>query len=156
MDKKDKKLLILLQENGRESLKTLGDKIGLSIDSTKKRIEKLKKLGIISKFGVCIDPKAMGYDIVANNKIKLTNVKKEEREHFINYLVNHPNCIELISVSGDYDWTCVLIAENTTSFNDLVYEIREKFTEIISDWNTSFNLKVYKFEEYNLSNMALD
>jgi|SRR3989344_2888775 len=150
MDKKDEKLLVLLQDNGRESLKVLGSKIGLSIDSTKKRIEKMKKLGIISKFGICINPKAMGYDIVANNKIKLTNISKVEKEKFINYLVNHPNCIELISVSGDYDWTCVLIAENTDSFNNLVYEIRERFKDLISDWNTSFNLKIYKFEEYNL------
>ena len=150
MDKKNEKLLTLLQENSRESLKALGSKIGLSIDSTKKRIEKLKNLGIITKFGVSLNPKAMGYDIVANNKIKLTNISKIERERFINYLVNHPSCIELISVSGDYDWTCVLIAKNTDYFNDLVYEIREKFKDIISDWNTSFNLKIYKFEEYDL------
>ncbi len=148
MDKKDKQLLTLLQENGRERLKFLGQKIGLSIDSTKKRIEKLKKGGIISKFGIFIDPKAMGYDVVTDNKIKLSNVTNQDRKNFIAYLSELPQCIELIAISGDYDFTCVLIAESTSSFNELMYQIREKFKHIISDWKSSFNLKVYKFEKY--------
>lgn len=150
MDGKDKQLLRLLQKNGREQLKVLGKKIGLSIDSTKKRIEKLKNKGIIGRFGIFINPKAMGYDVVAVNKIKLSNVTSEERKKFISYLVEHPNCIELIAISGDYDFTCVLISETTTSFNELMYGIRERFKNIISGWESSFNLEIYKFEEYTL------
>jgi Lrp/AsnC family transcriptional regulator, leucine-responsive regulatory protein len=149
MDKKDEKLLTLLQENSRTSLKLLGKKIGLSIDSTKKRIEKLKKLGIICRFGISIDPKALGYDVVADNKIKLSHMTNQDREKFISYLSGHPNCIELIAISGDYDFTCVLIAEDTMTFNELMFDIRERFNEIISEWKSSFNLQVYKFEKYN-------
>ncbi|MBT4539822.1 Lrp/AsnC family transcriptional regulator [Candidatus Woesearchaeota archaeon] len=148
MDEKDKKLMTFLQINGRESLKSLSKKINLSIDSTKKRIEKLKKQGIISHFGIFIDPKSLGYDIVADNKIKLSNVTNEDRKKFIAYLTELPECIELIAISGDYDFTCVLIAENTHQFNNQMYSIREKFKTIISDWKSSFNLEVYKFEEY--------
>ncbi len=149
MDKKDERLLTLLQENSRTSLKVLGSKIGLSIDSTKKRIEKLKKLGVIAKFGIFIDPKYLGYEVVVDNKIKLSHVTSQSRERFIEYLTNHPSCIELIAISGDYDFTCVLISENTHSFNELMYDIREHFKDIISDWKSSFNLKVYKFEKYD-------
>ncbi len=154
MDKKDEKLLTLLQENSRASLKILGKKIGLSIDSTKKRIEKLKKSGVISGFKILIDPKCLGYEIVAVNKIKLSHVTKKDREMFISYLINLPRCIELIATSGEYDFTCVLIAENTDSFNELMYSIRERFKEIISDWKSSFNLKVYKFEKYNFGKFS--
>ncbi len=150
MDKKNKKLLTLLQENGREQLKILSKKIGLSIDATKKRIEKLKKAGIIDRFGIFIDPKALGYDLVVDNKIKLTNVTQEEKTKFIAHLTEHPNCIELIATSGDCDFTCVLIAEDTKSLNEIIYSIRERFKNIISDWKSTFNLEVYKFERYTL------
>lgn len=150
MDEKDLKLLKLLQENSRSSLKVLGKKIGLSIDSTKKRIDKLKKNEIISNFKIQVNPKRLGFDIVSDNKIKLKNITKKEKEKFISYLIKLPNCIELIAISGEFDFTCVLIAKNTESYYELIYEIREHFKEIIADWRSSFNLKIYKFEEYNL------
>lgn len=151
MDNKDQKLLELLQENSREQLKVLGNEIGLSIDSTKKRIEKLKEKGIIARFGIFIDPKALGYDLVVDNKIKLHNVTLEDRKKFIAYLCSLSNCIELIATSGEHDFTCVLIAENSKKLNELIFSIRERFKHLISDWKSSFNLEVYKFEKYLFS-----
>lgn len=151
MDKKDKKLLMLLQENSRESLTNLAKKVDLSIDSTHKRLKKLIKTGIVDRFGTFINPKVIGYDLVVDVKIKLHNVTEQEVKDIIGYLTKHPNCIELISVSGDFDLTCVLIAKNSKELNDLSYNIRQKFKNIIADWKTSFNLEVFKFEWYDFN-----
>ncbi|MFH1839995.1 MAG: Lrp/AsnC family transcriptional regulator [Nanoarchaeota archaeon] len=151
MDKKDKKLLMLLQENSRESLTNLAKKVDLSIDSTHKRLRKLTKSGIVDRFGIFINPKIIGYDLVVDVKIKLHNVTEEEVKSIISYLTKHPNCIELISVSGDFDLTCVLIAKNSKELNDLSFAIRQKFKNIIADWKTSFNLEVFKFEWYDFN-----
>ncbi|MDP3916936.1 MAG: Lrp/AsnC family transcriptional regulator [Nanoarchaeota archaeon] len=153
MDKKDKKLLMLLQESGRESLTKLSKKINLSIDSTHKRLKKLINSGIINRFGIFIDPKALNYDLVVDVKIKLHNVTDQELRSIINHLVAHPHCIELISISGDFDLTCVLIAKNSKHLNQISYEIRQKFKGIIADWKTSFNLEVYKFEWYDVERL---
>jgi DNA-binding Lrp family transcriptional regulator len=150
LDNKDKLLIQLLQINSREQLKTLSKKIGLSIDSTKKRIEKLKKNGILARFGVFIDPKALGYDLVANVSIKLNNVGEEDLSKFMNYLKKHPNVTTLITTLGKYDITCVIIAKNTESLEILFREIRHKFKDVIKDWESVINLKVYKFEWYDL------
>jgi len=149
LDSKDKQLLGLLQKNSREQLKILARQIGLSIDSTKKRIEKLKKAGIIAKLGAFIDPKAVGYDLVANVQIKLQNISEEELAKFISYLKAHRNVTTLITTLGDFDITCVLIAKNTEEMDSLFREIRHKFKNIIADWKSVINLKVHKFEEYS-------
>ncbi len=149
IDTKDKALLGLLQKNSREQLKILAKQIGLSIDSTKKRIEKLKKNGVIAKFGAFIDPKAVGYDLVANVQIKLQNLSEEELIKFIAYLKAHKNVTTLITTLGDFDITCVLIAKNTDEMDSLFREIRHKFKNIIADWKSVINLKVHKFEEYS-------
>jgi len=154
MDDKDRQLLMLLQKNGRESLTIIAKKINLSIDSTHKRIKKLLELGVIDRFGVFINPKNIGYDIVVDVKIKLHNVTELEVKEIISHLKKHPNCIELISVSGDFDLTCVLIAKNTKELNDVSFKIRQKFKEIIADWNASFNLEVHKFEWYDLTGLV--
>ena len=92
MDEKDRKLLNLLQEDGRSSLKDLAKKINLSIDATKKRILKLKQQGVFTQFGIFVDPKQIGYDLVVDNKIKLTNITQEKRTKFISYLVEFHLC----------------------------------------------------------------
>jgi Lrp/AsnC family leucine-responsive transcriptional regulator len=148
MDAKDKRLLNLLQLNARQSLKELSQQIHLSIDATKKRMDKMVKAGIIARYGIFINPKAMGYELVVDNKIRLAHITNESKNKLIAYLKEHPNCIELISISGDYDLTCVLIAKNTSDLNHLIYEIREKFKDIIAEWKSSFNLEVHKFEQY--------
>ena len=113
LDNKDKKLLEILQKNSRESLTILAKEINLSIDSTHKRLKKLQESGIIVKYSVFIDPKKLGYDLVANIQIKLQNINEEELNKFIAYLRANKNAIELITTLGDYDLTCVLIAKNT-------------------------------------------
>jgi Lrp/AsnC family transcriptional regulator, leucine-responsive regulatory protein len=148
MDDRDKQLLTALQENSREQLKILSKKINLSIDATKKRIEKLKGKGIIGKFGIFIDPKALGYDLVANVQIKLHNISEEELNKFTSFLKQHKHVIELITTLGDYDITCVLIAKNTEELEITSRTIRQRFKNIIADWKSVINLKVYKFEEY--------
>lgn len=148
IDDKDKLLLELLQKNGRESLTVLARKLGLSIDSTHKRIKKLKENGIII-FGIFIDPKKIEYGLVVNVRIKLHNISEEELEKFVSFLKAHKNVIELITTLGDYDVTCVIIAANTEEFETISRHIRQKFRGLIADWNSVINLKVHKFEEYS-------
>lgn len=150
LDNKDRLLLEILQKNSRESLTNIAKAIKLSIDSTHKRIKKLYEKEIIVKFGIFIDPKALGYDLVANIQIKLHNISEEELNKFISFLKAHKNVIELITTLGEYDITCVLIAKNTEELEIISREIRQKFKDLIADWKSAINLKVHKFEEYNI------
>lgn len=149
LDQKDKQLLGLLQQNSRSSLTELSKIVGLSIDSTHKRLKKLHVQGIIARFGIFINPKAFGYDLVANVQIKLHNISEDELNRFIFYLKNHEQVIELITTLGDYDLTCVLIALNTEKLEKISREIRQTFKNLIADWRSVINLKVHKFEEYS-------
>ncbi|PZU18232.1 MAG: AsnC family transcriptional regulator, partial [Chryseobacterium sp.] len=46
----DKKLLIYLQEDAKQTTKELSYKLGLSVTAVYERIKKLEKLGVISKY----------------------------------------------------------------------------------------------------------
>ncbi len=150
MDAKDAKLLGILQENGRESLTNIAKALNLSIDSTHKRLKKLVNSGII-RFGIFTDPKKIGFELVANIQIKLHNIDEEELNKFISHLKNHPRVIELISVMGDYDITCVIIAKNAEELEEVSRMIRQKFRGLISEWKAVINLKTHKFEWYEFA-----
>lgn len=149
LDAKDKKLLSILQEDSRKSLTELARALNLSIDSTHKRMKKLKAVGIIDRFGIFIDPKALGYELVANAQIRLHNISEKELDNLVSYLRSHPNVIELISTLGEYDLTCVIMAKSTLDLEEISRSIRQKFRELIADWRSVINLKVHKFEEYS-------
>lgn len=149
LDDRDKLLLELLQKNGRESLTSLAKALSLSIDSTNKRIKKLQEKGIIAKFGIFIDPKALGYELIANVQIKLHNINEGELNDFVSALKSHKNVIELITTLGDYDITCVIMAADTNELEATSRQIRQKFRGLIADWKSVINLKTHKFEEYS-------
>ena len=118
LDEKDKKILMVLQEDGRAQLTVIARKVGLSIDSVHKRIKEMKRKGIFET-GIFIEPRAIGYPLLMDVKVKLKNVSENERNSLIDYLMKHKNVVELLAVMGDYDFTCVLIAKDS---NDLATE----------------------------------
>jgi len=149
LDKKDKQILNLLQEDGRMKLKEIGRQVGLSIDSVNKRIKKMQGADVV-KIGAFINPKAIGYELVASVSIKLHNVSEEEYKLFLDYLVKNPHTIEVISTLGQYDLMCVFIAKTTDELEIIYRHVRHRFKDIIADWESDINLKVHKFEEYSL------
>ncbi len=149
LDEKDKKILNLLQKDGRMTLKEIGKTVNLSIDSVHKRVKKLVESKVVH-VGAFIDPKIIGYDIVASANIKIGNASDEEHKAFIDYLVKNPHTIEVISALGQYDLMVVFIAKTTEDLEKIYRAVRHQFKNIIADWESVINLKVHKFEEYSL------
>ena len=56
-DEIDKKILNLLQENGRITNADLASKVGLSPPPMLERVKKLEKNGVITKYVALLDPK---------------------------------------------------------------------------------------------------
>jgi DNA-binding Lrp family transcriptional regulator len=152
IDEKDKQILNILQKNGREQLTIIAKKVNLSIDSVHKRIKEMIRKEIFFPT-ILINPRKVEYPLIADIKIKLRNVSQEQREKFISSLKNHPKCIDLLAVMGDFDFTCVLIAKDSNEFETLSTEIRQKHKELIDEWRGILVLKTYKFEEYDFNNL---
>ncbi len=60
LDEKDRKILEVLEDNGRISYTELGEKIDVTDVAAKKRISKLDENGVIDNFTVNINYKKMG------------------------------------------------------------------------------------------------
>ena len=104
----------------------------------------------IFEFGIFVEPRSIGFPLVADIKIKLQNITEEQKNSFVGYLKEHPRVIDLLSLMGDYDFTCVLIAKSTSELDKISTEIRQKYSKLIADWKGMLILKTHKFEEYNM------
>jgi len=152
LDKKDKMILNLLQRDSRMSLTRIAKEIGLSIDSTHKRIKKMQKDEIFFQT-ISIDPRKLGYNLTVDVKVKLHNFDRVRYDEFIKYLCRNPFVMSVFSVSGDYDLTIPLIAMDHEHLDKISLEIRNKFKDIIADWRGAVNLKIHKYEEFDMSKL---
>lgn len=152
LDKKDCQILNILQQNSRTSLTDIAKKIGLSIDSTKKRVKKLLEKVIFSPT-IHICPKNFGYGNIVDVKIKLSNHSKEDVNEFIEFLKQNPRVTEIFEVGGSWDLTVVIISKNIDDLEKVSSEIKEKFGNNILLWEESTTLKCHKFEEYDMTQL---
>lgn len=60
MDKLDRKILSLLQGDGRASTTDLAQQVGLSLSSCHRRLKELERSGAIQRYRAVVDPQAVG------------------------------------------------------------------------------------------------
>lgn len=152
LDKKDCKILNILQHNCRTSLTDIAKQVGLSIDSVTKRIKKLTKKEIFYPT-IHIRPNYFGFTHIVDVKIKLNNHSKKEIDSFIGYLKENPRVTELFSVSGEWDISLVIISRDVADLEKINSDINHRFGEIINSWSESTTLKAYKFNEYDMQKL---
>jgi DNA-binding Lrp family transcriptional regulator len=152
LDAKDRKILMILQENARTSLSSMSKRIGLSVDAIHQRIKKMVANNIFNT-QIQLIPHNFGYPIITDVKIKLKDASEKDTKAFITYLKAHSRVIDLMQIMGDWDFTCVLIAKDANDLADVTNEIRYKFNKFIADWKSVMILKHHKFEEYDMNKL---
>ncbi|WKY45199.1 Lrp/AsnC family transcriptional regulator [Eubacteriaceae bacterium ES2] len=99
LDSIDLKILNILQNDARISIKELAAQVYLSSPAVSARIEQLEKAQYIKKYQAVIDPIRMGYHIKAFVNLKVEPIQKKD---FYPYIEKCPNVIECNCVTGDY------------------------------------------------------
>lgn len=99
MDDIDRKILKIMQENARTSLKTIAEKTFLSSPAVSARIEKLEKDGVIAGYHALVNSTKLGYHIIAFINL---DVMPEDKPRFYAYAEEVPNVLECSCVTGDY------------------------------------------------------
>ena len=116
LDGKDKKLLNILQENGRASYSQLAGELGLSEATVRYRVKKLVDAGIIKKFTVLLDPKKIGYLTTGILMVKLIPNFFEQASKAISDL---PEAHHVFQNTGEYDIVAVVQARDLGHLSDL-------------------------------------
>ena len=121
MDDIDRKILRLLQENARTSLKTIAENTFLSSPAVSARIEKMETDGVISGYHAQADPVKLGYHIIAFISI---NVLPEDKPKFYDYAENIPNIMECSCVTGDYSMLMKVAFKSTVDLDTFIGQLQ--------------------------------
>lgn len=122
MDDIDRKILKILQENARTSLKTIAEKTFLSSPAVSARIEKLEKDGIISGYHAMIDPMKLGYHIIAFINL---DVIPEDKPRFYAYAQGMPNVLECSCVTGEFSMLIKVAFQSTMELDIFIGQLQK-------------------------------
>ena len=131
IDRVDKEILKLLQQNGRLSLKTIAEKTFLSSPAVSARIERMENDGIILGYEAKVSPIRMGYHILAYINL---NVQPEDKNKFYKYAESIPNILECSSVTGEYSVIMKAAFESTMkldSFRNLERPVPKSYLRLM-------------------------
>ena len=121
MDDIDRKILKLLQENARTSLKTIAEKTFLSSPAVSSRIERMEREGIILGYEAQVDPIKLGYHILAFITL---NVLPEDKPKFYAYANGVPNILECSCVTGEYSMLMKVAFPSTRELDIFVGQLQ--------------------------------
>ncbi|NMF99960.1 winged helix-turn-helix transcriptional regulator [Aromatoleum toluolicum] len=104
LDRIDRRILDLLQKDGRISMTDLAAKIGLSATPCTERVRRLEREGVITGYHAHVNPHALGKNLLVFVEIKLSAKSAEVFDRVKKELSFVPEVMECHLVSGDFDY----------------------------------------------------
>ena len=121
IDRFDRQILRVLQEEGRISNQDLADRIGLSPSPCLRRMRALEETGVVTGYRALLDAKALGYTLMALVYIAMDKHTPERFEHFENEIRAIPEVLECLLITGqDADYQIKVIVRDMEAYQELL------------------------------------
>ena len=104
LNRTDRRLLRLLQQDARTSYAELARQVGLSTTPCKERIKRLEREGIIRGYQAILDPDFLDAGLVVFVQIRLNRTSQDIFEEFKQSAFELPEVQECYLVSGNFDY----------------------------------------------------
>ncbi|GAF63376.1 puative transcriptional regulator [Bacillus sp. TS-2] len=126
MDELNRRILNILQRDGRISMTDLGKKVSLSVPAVTERVKKLEEQEVITSYRAIIDPVKINKLVQAYILVKTHRCKA-----FREFCQEHPTVVECHRLTGEYSYLVKVVTESNDlleSFIDLTMEYGEPYT----------------------------
>ena len=122
MDAVDRKIIGLLQNDGRMSVTDLADQIPISISAASERLKRLSRSGLISRFTVELDREMAGLTIDAIVDVRLST--QTDHRPFDEALRDLTPVVNAIHLTGPFDYQLRVQAKDVAELDELLSVIK--------------------------------
>jgi len=121
LDRFDRQILQVLQQDGRISNQDLADRIGLSPSPCLRRVRALEDAGIVTGYRALLNAKALGYTLMALIYISMDMHTPERFENFEKEINQIGEILECLLITGqDADYQIKVVVKNMDAFQELL------------------------------------
>lgn len=121
MDKYDRQILEVLQQDGRISNQDLAERIGLSPAPCLRRVRALEEGGYITGYRALVDAKLLGLPMMALVYISMDQHTPERFSHFEEAVAQIPEVLECLLVTGQSaDYQLKVVVRDMDAYQELL------------------------------------
>jgi Lrp/AsnC family leucine-responsive transcriptional regulator len=151
LDAIDRRILTILQENGRLSNQEIAERVNLSPSPCLRRIRRLEESGVIRSYVALLDAQKLGLDLLAYVNVRLekrgpTAAGREGVTHaelFRAAVQTWPEVVACHAMTGDMDFLLRVQVEDMAHFSRFVQDQLLHHPSVI-DVRSSFSLDTFK------------
>lgn len=120
LDRIDRRILRILQQEGRIAFTELGERVGLSTTPCTERVRRLERDGVITGYHARLSPAAVQASLLVFVEISLAYKSGDIFEEFRRAALRLPNVLECHLVSGDFDYLIKARISEMASYRKLL------------------------------------
>ena len=118
LDQTDKAILNLLQDDATLPLKTIAEKVNVSIATAQRRVQALIDSEVITRQVAIVDPNKVGYGLTAVVMIEMSRSNTSMQHRFERLMHAQPRVMSCYEVSGDADVMLMVNDKNMQDYHD--------------------------------------
>lgn len=144
IDKIDRKLLALLQQDCTPSLQVLADAVNLTTTPCWKRLKRLEDEGILRAKVALLDPEKLGLGLTAFVLIKTQQHSSDWYNRFTGEVTKMPEVLGFWRMAGEYDYLLQVQVADMKRYDDF-YKRLVNSVQGLSDVTSSFAMEQIKY-----------
>ena len=151
LDKTDRKILAILQADGRLSNQEVAERVNLSPSPCLRRIKRLEEMGVIRQYVALLDPGKIGLGLLAYVNVRLekhndspaAGASRSPRADFAASVAHWPEVVACYAMTGDMDYLLRVHVEDMEHFSRFMMETLLRHPAVL-DVRSSFALQRIK------------
>jgi len=150
LDKIDRKILAILQQDGRLTNQEIAERVNLSPSPCLRRIRRLEEAGVIRQYVALLDPDRLGLGLLAYVNVRLEKHNdaapagsRATRADFAASVAHWPEVVACYAMTGEMDYLLRVHVEDMEHFSHFMMETLLKHPAVL-DVKSSFALQRVK------------
>lgn len=144
IDRIDRHILTLLQQDGRLTMQEISDRVGLSPTPVLRRIRIMEEAGLIRGYVALVDQKRAGLPVSVFVSVRLERQREEALQRFSKAIADWPEVMDCYLMTGRQDF---LLRVVVASLEDYDHFLKSRLTRLegVASIESSFALAQEKY-----------
>jgi Lrp/AsnC family transcriptional regulator, leucine-responsive regulatory protein len=143
LDRTDRRMLQVLQREGRITNAELAERVNLSASPCLRRLQRLEQMRVITGYCALVDPQAVGLGLQAFVRVQLSRHDSESISLFVASIEGWDEVVACHALTGDMDYLLHVIVVDLEHFSRFLLD-KLLNASGVADVNSSFVLRTVK------------
>lgn len=126
LDRADRLILKEVQEDAERTSEVIADAVGLSPSAVQRRIQRLKKDGVIDRVVALVEPRAVGRTVTVVVEIEVDNERRPALAGFFKWVAVQPEVQCCWGVTGDIDFVMLVVVRDLDAYAAFINRMMEE------------------------------